>query len=113
MLAASAMPIVPKPLDVQLAEERSRHPTVREAARAGFWFGLISGLVTGALQLAMHLVPSTLPVHAPVTRALPAVFASTLVGSIVTAIVFFELGAAIIRWRRRSAVQGWYPKGVA
>ena len=99
---------IPAPLDVQIAEERARHPTARQAARAGMGFGLVVGAVTAAVQIGMTFMPATLPVHPPAQRAWLEMLVAPLLGSVVTAVVLFEVGAALVRWRRRAGVQAWY-----
>ena len=103
------MTSVPKSLDRQLAEERARHPTVREAAKAGAAFGVIVGVATLILNMGDWYIPGTLSgAHAPPMSALPKYVGAALVGSVIGGVVCCEIGAAVVRWRRRLAVHIWH-----
>ena len=100
---------VPKPLDRQLAEERARHPTVREAAKAGAAFGLIVGVVNVILNASDWYNPGSLSgAHAPPMRAVPGYVVVALVGSVIGGVVCCEIGATFVRWRRRLSVRIWH-----
>jgi hypothetical protein len=103
-----------KSLDRQLADERARHPTPREAARAGIRFGFPIGLMGVALLLVDRLVPgelvSSFGPAAPLSwRRLVAAAAVGLATSVLIAVVLAELAAVAVRWRRRLAARVWYP----
>ena len=55
-------------------------------------FGLVVGAVTAAVQIGMTFMPATLPVHPPAQRGWLAMLAVPLLGSVVTAVVLFEVG---------------------
>jgi hypothetical protein len=100
---------IPKPLNQQLAEERAKHPTPRDAARAGLAFAL--GIVGPMLAIDL-ITGSVSAIFAPFHRfALFGVALGGVLGlsaAIVLSIVFAQLGAAIIRWRRRLHLAVWY-----
>ena len=101
---------MPKPLDRQLAEERARHPTPREAARAGVGFGLLIWAAGVALELAERFVPGDMHPPPPVGWPRELVgLALGLAGALLVSVLLCELGAALVRWRRRLAARVWHP----
>ena len=105
-----------KPLDRQLADERARHPTTREAARAGARFGFFLGLIVVPLAVVDLLVPGQFassfgpPVSWPrlVASAAAGLAAYVLVGATLAG-----LGAVVVRWQRRLAARVWFPDRAA
>jgi hypothetical protein len=99
-----------KGLDRQLADERARHPTPREAARRGDAFGLLIWAVIAGLDLAERLVPSDLHAQPPISwRAWLIGIAFGLVIGLLSSVLLFALSAAVVRWGRRRAARHWYP----
>jgi hypothetical protein len=104
----------PTPLDRQVAEEHARHPTSRDATRAGARFGLFIGAVSLAIDVVSRIVPTDL------THSLARSWQSELIGGILglgvgvlCCVVMAQLAAAVIRWRRRAAAPFWYPDRAA
>jgi hypothetical protein len=105
-----------KPLDRQLADERARHPTTREATRAGARFGFFLGLIVVSLAVVDLLVPGQFassfgpPARWPrlVASAAAGLAAYVLVGATVAG-----LGAVVVRWQRRLAARVWFPDRAA
>ena len=88
-----------KSLDRQFADERARHPTPQAAACAGAGFALFIGIPTEIDRLAAG----------PLTARSLGIGLLVLAIATVLAIVVSELGAALVRWRRRLAARMWYP----
>ncbi len=89
----------PRPLDRQLADERARHPTPRAAAWAGAGFAWLIGIPSVIDRFA----------RGPLTARGLAVAALVLAILTGLAVGMAELGAALIRWRRRLAARVWFP----
>ena len=101
----------PLPLDRQLADERARHPSSREAARAGAGIGLLIWIAMVVLQVIDRFMPALTPPLPQPPMSGPRMlqsFVAGLLAAVLTTLLLFDIGAAIIRWRRRLAARVWY-----
>lgn len=98
----------PTPLDRQVAEEHALHPTNRTAARAGARFGLSIGAAAIAIDVVRRVVPTDLT-PPPTVRSWPSYLLGENLGlgvGVLLGVAMACIGAAVIRWRRRSTV--WF-----
>ena len=104
----------PKPLDRQVGEERARHPSVGDATRYGVRFGLLIGSVSIAADVGSRFVNddrTPRPSQSWQQWLLGAVVG--LAVGILFAVLVMQVGAAVMRWRRRVALRFWYPDRAA
>ena len=105
-----------KSLSRQIADEQARHPTPREAAVAGVKFSLPIVATASGLLVFDKLFPGQLASSFDWPSVIGPRFVMGLIGAILscvfTTVLLFELGAIVIRWRRRMSAKIWHSKPV-